>query len=144
MAESVVITKKDLTRLGNELLKELYAFFNDEYMLTFPEVKKERTDFINKLITAEFEKFNYTLVQREHSVNIIYEEISEDVFNKKLECLKDRIENGKISLDIMIEAIRQMKFENGMNELDEDLFGNVSSFENIYNVYFHDYSYLKD
>ena len=144
MKKSVTILKSDVERLGKELLKELYVFLNDEYMLTYPEVKGERTNFLNNLITAEFEKFNYTLVQREHSVSIQYEKISKDDFNKKLECLKDRIENGEISLDVMIVAIQQLKFENGMNELDEDLHGKVGSFKNIYNVYFHDYSYLED
>ena len=144
MAETVVITKKDLTRLGNELLKELYAFFNNEYMLTYPEVKEESRRFIKNLITFEFEKFNFILIQKENHCKYINEEISEDVFNKKLECLKDRIENGEITLDVLIQAIRQLEFKNGMNELDEDLFGKVSSFENIYNVYFHNYSYLKN
>ena len=144
MEETVVINKKDLTRLGNNVLKELYEFFNDEYMLTYPEVKEEGTNFINKLITAEFEKKNYILIQREYSTSIINERIGMDEFNKRLKCLKDRIENGKISLDIIIEAIRQIEYKNGMNELDEDLHGKVSSFVNIYNVFTCDYSYLKD
>lgn len=144
MEETVVITKKNLIRLGNNLLKELYEFFNDEYMLTFPEVKEESRNFIKKLITAEFEKKNYILIQREYSMNIIHEQISQDEFDKKLKCLKDRIENGEISLDIIIKAIRQIEYKNGMDELDEDLHGKVGSFENIYNVFTHDYEYLKD
>ena len=144
MEETVVINKKDLTRLGNNVLKELYEFFNDEYMLTYPEVKEESRSFIKKLITAEFEKKNYILIQREDSMNIIHEQIGQDEFDKKLKCLKDRIENGEISLDIIIEAIRQIEYKNGMNELGEDLHGKVSSFENIYNVFTYDYKYLKD
>ena len=120
MEETVSITKKDLIKLRNNLLKELYEFFNDEYMLTYPEVKEESRSFIKKLITAEFEKKNYILIQREDSMNIIHEQIGQDEFDKKLKCLKDRIENGEISLDIIIEAIRQIEYKNGMNELGED------------------------
>ena len=58
--------------------------------------------------------------------------------------MKDRVENGEISLDILIEAIRQINYKNGINEFDEDLHGKVKSFENLYNVYSHDYTYLKD
>ena len=41
MNVSVVITKKDLHKLGKEVLKELYEFFNDEHMLTLTGVKEE-------------------------------------------------------------------------------------------------------
>lgn len=139
---AVVITKKDLTRLGNELLKELYEFFNNEHMLTFLEVKEERIIFIKNLITAEFEKNNYTLIQRDHSTKRICKKISKDEFSKKLECLKNRIENNLISLDVIKQAIEQIKFKNTMYELDEDLYGKVDSFVNLYNVYSHDYNYL--
>ena len=144
MNVSVVITKKDLHKLGKEVLKELYEFFNDEHMLTLSGVKEEGTKFINKLITAEFEKHNFNLKQRDYSFRTEYEKISEDEFNERLKCLKDREENGEISLDILIEAIRQINYKNGINEFDEDLHGKVKSFENLYNVYSHDYTYLKD
>ena len=131
-------------------------FFNDEYMLTYPEVKEERKSFIKNLITAEFEENNYSLIQIELPIKN-----SEYEFSKKLECLKDRIKNdaisiediislenifknGTISLDVIIQAIEQLEFKNGMNELDEDLHGKVGSFKNLYNVYSYDYTYLKN
>ena len=47
---AVIIKQKDLKRLGKEVVKELYDFFNDEYIFnTFPEMKEERKKFLNNL-----------------------------------------------------------------------------------------------
>ena len=134
---AVIITKKDLKKLGNELLKELYNFFNDEYMLTHSEVKKEGIRFIKNLITAEFKENNYSLIERELPMKNSKYEIS-----KRLECLKDRIKNDAISLDVIIQAIKQIEYKNGLNEIDQDLHGKVGSFKNLYYVYSYDHSYL--
>ena len=38
---SIIIRKKDVDRLGKELLKEVFDFLHDEYILTnFEEMKK--------------------------------------------------------------------------------------------------------
>ena len=78
---AVIITKKDLEKLGKELVKELYEFLHDEYILsTFPEMKEEKTKFLKNLVISKFENVNYTIVQKENSWSIKYEEIDENKF----------------------------------------------------------------
>ena len=35
----LVIRKKDLENLGRKLMKEVYEFLHDDYILTFEEIK---------------------------------------------------------------------------------------------------------
>ena len=43
---AVIIRKKDVERLGHTLLKDLYEFFSNEYILTnFEEMKIEQKNF---------------------------------------------------------------------------------------------------
>lgn len=39
---AVIVRKKDLENLGKELMKEVYSFLHDEYILTFEEMKVEQ------------------------------------------------------------------------------------------------------
>ena len=39
---AVIIRKKDLKNLGRKLMKEVYKFLHDEYILTFEEMKVEK------------------------------------------------------------------------------------------------------
>ena len=43
---AVIIRKKDVERLGKKLVKEVYEFLHDEYILsTFEEMKEEKKNF---------------------------------------------------------------------------------------------------
>ena len=43
---AVIITQKDVNRLAKELLKEIFDFLHDEYILsTFEEMKEEKKNF---------------------------------------------------------------------------------------------------
>ena len=43
---AVIIRKKDVKRLGKELLKEMFKFLHDEYILTeFKEMKEVKKNF---------------------------------------------------------------------------------------------------
>ena len=43
---AVIIRKKEVERLGKELLKDVYDFLHDEYILsTFEEMKEEKKNF---------------------------------------------------------------------------------------------------
>ena len=84
---AVIIRKKDLDNLGKEVLKELYKFLNDEYILsTFPEMKEEKQKFLNNLNVG-----NYTIndnVDLEKifrivsNLNFAYNELHEDLYAK--------------------------------------------------------------
>ena len=48
---AVIIRQKDLERLGKELLKEMFYFLHDEYILTkFKQMKAEQEKFLEKLV----------------------------------------------------------------------------------------------
>ena len=58
---AVIITQKDVNRLAKELLKEIFDFLHDEYILsTFEEMKEEQKKFLKNLaqnnINLEFVK----------------------------------------------------------------------------------------
>ena len=38
----LVIRKKDIVNLGRKLMKEVYEFLHDDYILTFEEMKVEK------------------------------------------------------------------------------------------------------
>ena len=47
---AVIIRKKDVERLGKELVKEVFEFLHDEYILSnFEEMKEEEKKFLRNL-----------------------------------------------------------------------------------------------
>ena len=88
---AVIITKKNLNRLAKSLLKEVYDFLHDEYILsTFEETKAKQKKFLkylslNHINNLDFEKDDI-------NTEVIYEimdrikldiEINEDLYFKK-------------------------------------------------------------
>ena len=48
---AVIIRQKDIKRLGKELIKEIFDFLHDEYILTeFKEMKKTQEKFLENLV----------------------------------------------------------------------------------------------
>lgn len=138
---SVIIRKKDLDKLGKEVLKEVYEFLHDEYILnTFPEMKEEKKKILKNLVTGKFENVNYTIVQNENSWSIEHEEIDENKFKDELKCVKDEIENGSLDINIIFRTIKDLNFDN--QELHEDLYAKAYAFKNIFIVYNSDYTFL--
>ena len=138
---AVIIRKKDLERLGKEVLKELYDFLHDEYILNaFPEMKEEKTKFLKNLVIGKFENLNYTIVQKENSWSIEHEEIDENKFKDELKSVKDEIENGSLDTKIIFRTIVGLNFDN--QELHEDLYSKAYAFKNIFSVYDSDYTFL--
>ena len=79
---AVIIRKKDVERLGNEVLKEMNDFLHDEYILSkFEEMKKEQEKFLKNLAKEgdgiDTEGIYHTLV----SLNLDME-IDEDLYFK--------------------------------------------------------------
>ena len=86
---AVIIRKKDVERLGKELVKEVYEFLHDEYILsTFEEMKEEQKKFLRGLVLNKFESVNYTTTQRGNTWSIKYEEFDESKFDDELKCVK--------------------------------------------------------
>ena len=64
---AVIIRKSDVERLGKEVLKEVYDFLHNEYILTnFEEMKIEKEKFEHNLILYYFRSHNFTETQKEN------------------------------------------------------------------------------
>lgn len=140
-----IIRKKDLKRLGKELVKELYEFFNDDYIYnSFPEMREEREKFLNNLTKSYSNQTYYTKIQKEISWLKKREPADENKFSKELEEVKKKILNGTLPLDVIFSAVNDLNFGDGNNELEEDLYAKADAFINIFKVYDYQYSFLED
>ena len=139
---AVIISKKDVERLGKELVKEIYEFLHDEYILsTFEEMKEEQKKFLRGLVLNKFESLNHTVVQKENSWSIKYEEFDENKFEDELKCVKDEIKNESLDTNLIFKTLNSLNLD---MEIDEDLYFKTHAFINIFKVFDSNYSYLED
>ena len=88
---AVIITKKNLNRLAKSLLKEVYDFLHDEYILsTFEETKAKQKKFLKYLALNHINNLDFE--KDDINTEVIYEimdrirldmEIDEDLYFKK-------------------------------------------------------------
>ena len=136
---AVIIRKKDLERLGRKVIKEVYKFLHDEYILNnFSEMKLEKQRLEKDLVLFKFESVNYTIVQKENSWSIKYEDFDKSKHEKEL---KIEIKNESLDIRLVFKVINRLKLD---NEIDEDLFHKTLAFLNIFKVFDSDHSYLED
>ena len=121
--EEITIRKKDIENLGRKLMKEVYKFLHDDYILTFEEMKVEK-DKIEKYLLKFFKIHNFSLLKE-----------------YKLKEIEDKIENESLNIDLIFRVLILIKLD---FEIDEDLFSKKKSFENIYSVFDNDYFYLEN
>ena len=139
---AVIIRKKDVERLGKELVKEIYEFLHDEYILTnFEEMKEEQKKFLRKLVLNYFKYFNVTQIQRGNSLRIDYEDFDENKFEDELKCVKDEIKNGSLNTFVIFKTLNDLDLD---MEIDEDLYFKKEAFLNIFKVFDCNYTYLED
>ena len=139
---AVIIRKKDVERLGRKLMKEVYEFLHDEYILNnFSEMKLEKQRLEKDLVLFKFESVNYTIVQKENSWSIKYEDFDKSKHEKELKIIEDEIENEGLDIRLVFKVLDRLKLD---NEIDEDLFHKTQPFLNIFEVFDSNYSYLED
>ena len=139
---AVIIRKKDVERLGRKLMKEVYKFLNDEYILsTFEEMKFEKQRLEKDLVLFKFESVNYTIVQKENSWIIKYEDFDKSKHEKELKIIKDEIENERLDTNLIFKALNDLDLN---VEINEDLFFKTKAFLNIFKLFDSDYTYLED
>ena len=138
--EDIIIRKKDLENFGRKLIKKVYKFLHDEYILSFEEMKVEK-DKIEKYLLEFYYKgipnfFNYL-------INIKNQKEIEDKIKDKnsLKEIEDKIEDESLDIDLIYEVLNRIDLE---FEIDEDLFCEKKAFIYIYLVLTNYYSYLKD
>ena len=66
---AVIIRKKDVERLGKEVLKEVYDFLHNVNILTnFEEMKIEQEKFQHNLILHDFRSHKFNVTQKENPI----------------------------------------------------------------------------
>ena len=138
---AVIIRKKDLESLGRKLMKEVYKFLHDEYILSFEEMKLEKERLEKDLVVFNFKSFNYTTVQKGNSWSITYEDFDKSKHEEELKNIEDKIENESLDINLIFKVLNRLKL---VMEMDEDLYFKTHAFINIFKVFDSDYSYLED
>ena len=132
---AVIIRKKDLDRLGKELLKEMYDFLHDEYILT----EFEEMEFVK-------EKFLHNLIK--NHINTLYREFEitdekrkallENFISKKMELKENAMKDGGIDTKGIYDTLLRIS-----KIKDEDLYFKTTAFLDIYRVFEIGYKYLE-
>ena len=138
---AVIIRKKDLESLGKKLMKEVYKFLHDEYILSFEEMKLEKENLEKNLVIFKFRSVNYSTVQKENSWSIKYEDFDKSKHEEELKKIEDQIENESLDINLIFKVLNRLELD---MEIDEDLFFKTNAFINIFKVFDSDYSYLED
>ena len=148
--EEVVIKKKDVDRLAKNLLKEVFNFFQDEYITeTFPKMKIEKSKFLNRLV------YNHILyLNKKGKENELHKQFVEYFFNKDFKGYLYKKEFEHLST-LVDEAMKDDSIDtsgiyltlNELNldeEIDGDLMFKNEAFLDIYRVFEIDHIYLKE
>ena len=116
---AVIIRRKDIVRLGKELIKEMYYLLHDEYILSkLEEIKKVQKKFLENLSVNHI-----TLLSKEGEL--------------KLCIMKD---NGN-DIQGIYNTLKSLNFSMKINE---DLFFKKMAFMDIYRVFEVSYAYLEN
>ena len=98
---NIDIKKLYYENLGRNLIKEIYKFLHNEYILTFEEMKIEKDKLEKYLI-------NYYFVNIDESKYEIY-----------LKAIKKTIENENLDIDFIFKVLDNINLN---SEIDEDLY----------------------
>ena len=141
---AVIIKKKDLKRLGKELLKEMNDFLHDEYFLSeFEEIKNVQEEFLENLalnhINTLHREFKITDKKREE----LAKPFVDLLINKKSEYVSNLVKDAMEEDWVDTEGIYHTLVSLNLNmEIDEDLYFKTKAFLNIFRVFDSDYIYL--
>ena len=139
---AVIIRKKDVERLGRELIKEVYDFLHDDYIITnFEEMKVEQKRFEKDLAYKRFRELNVTTTSSPGSIKWEYKQLEEDKFEEELKSGVEEIKNGTMDIHIIFKILLDTLLD---SEVDEDLYFKNKAFLDIYKVFETGYTYLED
>ena len=120
--EEIIIRKKDLENLGRKLMKEVYKFLHDDYILTFEEMKVEKDKIEKYLVNfylRNIHKIDHFLFEKSKYENFIKELEDESKYKEYLKEIKNKIEDESLDIDLIFEVLDRIELE---FEIDEDLF----------------------
>ena len=112
----LIIRKKDIENLGRKLMKEVYEFLHDEYILTFEEMKVQKDKIKKHLIFFYLKKLMFDEIKYKNYEEIIEDEIK---YKKYLKEIEDKIEDESLDIKLIFDVLDMIKLD---FEIDEDLF----------------------
>ena len=150
--DEVVIKKKDVDRLAKELLKEIFDFLHDEYILnSFTEMKIEQKKFLNNLVSNHISTLKrqskITEEQRKELVKPLFNKFidyklrssrDEEYFSK---LVKDAMKDDGIDTEGIYLTLNDLNF---YDDIECNLYFKKESFLDIFRVFDIGYTYLKD
>ena len=149
--DEVVIKKKDVDRLAKELLKEIFDFLHDEYILNnFVEMKIEKPKFLNNLVSNHIgtllRQSKITQKQRKELVKPLLNKFIDGKFISRDEeyfskLVKDAMKDDGIDTEGIYHTLNNLNLD--MEEIDGDLYFKKESFLDIFRVFDTGYTYLK-
>ena len=140
----LVIRKKDIENFGRKIMKEVYEFLNDDYILTFEEMKVEKNKLEKYLVNFylrmiyEIDVFKF---EKDKYDNYIKELEDESKYNNYLKELVAKIKDESLDINLIFDVLDRIKLD---FEIDEDIYDKKKAFIYFYSVYeFYD-AYLKE
>ena len=140
---SIIIRKKDVEKLGKDLIKEVYELLHDDYFIkTFPDDIIEATKTFNEdLVFREFNHYHYTIKQSGNSIEFSYEEYDKSKFEEDLKIIINKIKDRSLDIKTIFHTLNNFHLH---MEIHEDLYFKNKAFLNIFKVFNIDYTYLED
>ena len=154
---AVIIRQKDLKRLARTLLKEMFEFLHDEYILSeFKEMKEVQKKFLENLalnhINTLHRQYKITEEKRKELVKPFIDDLLKiDENSSNLEknikveydskLIESAMEDEGIDTEGIYQTLNILKLD---MEIDEDLYFKTKAFLDIFRVFESGYTYLED
>ena len=136
--DEVVIKKKDLDRLAKNLLKEVFHFLHDEFILNkFEKMKIVQLKFLNNLV---FNHVIYANKKGELSKQFLESFCNKKEFEYTSKLVDEAMKDDGIDTKGIYQTIKNIQLD---MEADEDLYYKKIAFIHIYNVVDGDYKHLE-
>ena len=136
----LVIRKKDIENFGRKLMKEVYKFLHDDYILSFEEMKVEKERLEKNLVKEylymyyKISMFNFDKDKYDKYTNELNDESK---YKSSLKKIVSKIEDESLDISLIYDVLKCIELE---FEIDEDLFVKNKAFIYFYTVYyFYDY-----
>ena len=145
---AVIIKQKDVKRLGKEILREIFDFLHNEYILTtFEEMRGVQKVFLKNLVFNHIKTLRRKYKITEEKSDELIKPFRDNFFNtnKKVEydpqLLKDAMEDDGVDTEGIYHTLLTLNLD---MEIDGDLYFKQKAFIDIYRVFETAYSYLED
>ena len=154
---AVIIRQKDVKRLASTLLKEMFGFLHDEYILSeFKEMKEIQKEFLENLASNHIDtlhrQFKITEEKREELVKpfiVDLMKIDENSSELEKKCnfeyvsklVENAMKDGGIDTEGIYQTLINLKID---SEINEDLYYKTKAFLDIFRVFESGYTYLED